>query len=120
MANIAVIAAKANRRFIFFPLSSQHAYPISKPSNASLQPRGAISIQAAFRFLAAFFLSYCACLLSISLLGTEISCFASFSKRAYSSEGGLDDLIFFISCGSFSWSSFGSVVSTSQQNYLNE
>ncbi len=63
---------------------------------AGLQLRRAISIQAAFRFLAAFFFSYSACRLSISLFGTEIKLFASFSKRWYSSEGGLTGFVFFI------------------------
>jgi hypothetical protein len=52
--------------------------------------------QANFRFLAAFFRWYSTSLLSISLLGTAIKAFASFSKRWYSSDGGLAGFDFFI------------------------
>src|ERR1700682_2004156 len=69
--------------------------PLNSKLTLGLQLRRAISIHAAFRFLAGFFFSYSACRLSISLFGTEISCFASFSKREYSSDGGLVGLLFF-------------------------
>jgi hypothetical protein len=59
--------------------------------------KSVVVFQANFRFFSATFLRwYSASRLSISLFGTEISCFASFSKREYSSDGLLFLLFFAI------------------------
>jgi len=82
------IGVEENCSDIFVPSSYvESGFLIQPPSE--LIGAGIMKGHAAFRFLAAFFFAYSACRLSITLFGTEINCFASFSKRAYSSDGGL-------------------------------